>query len=118
MRVCVAVSVVELYCGVWDEDDERKGQGETQCRLIACSSQKAPRGPPGLTSPSNGRIAINSIICLLDIQYITGGCVKCVKSFRVKLEKSQLKSLTYVSKYTTHYLCLYGQFEVFLSTQL
>ena len=30
-------------------DDERKGEGETQCWLIACSSQKAPRGPPGLT---------------------------------------------------------------------
>ena len=53
---------------VWDDDDdERKGGGETQCRLIACSSRKAPRGPPGLTSPSVRRIAINSTICLLNI---------------------------------------------------
>ena len=47
------------------DDNERKGEGETRCQLIACSSQKAPRGPPGLTSPSDGRIAINSTICLL-----------------------------------------------------
>ena len=33
---------------MWDDDYERKGEGETQCRLIACSSRKAPRGPPGL----------------------------------------------------------------------
>ena len=48
-------------------DDERKGEGETRCRLIACSSQKAPRGPPGLTYSSDGRIVINSTICLLKI---------------------------------------------------
>ena len=35
---------------MWD-DDERKGEGETRCWLIACSSRKAPRGPSGLTSP-------------------------------------------------------------------
>ena len=57
MTVCVTV------CVVWDDDDERKGEGETGCQLIACSSRKAPRGPPGLTSPSNGRITINSTIC-------------------------------------------------------
>ena len=28
---------------------------------------KAPRGPSGLTSPSDGRVAINSTICLLNI---------------------------------------------------
>ena len=28
---------------MWD-DDQRKGEGETQCQLIACSSRKAPRG--------------------------------------------------------------------------
>ena len=50
-----------------DDDDERKGEGETRCRLIACSSGKAPRGPLGLTSPSDGRISINSTICLLNI---------------------------------------------------
>ena len=46
---------------MWD-DDERKGEGETRCRLIACSSRKASRGPPGLTSPFDGRIAFNSTI--------------------------------------------------------
>ena len=53
MTVCVTV------CVVWDDDD-RKGEGETRCRLIACSSRNAPRGPHGLTSPSDGRIAINN----------------------------------------------------------
>ena len=45
--VCVAVCVVQLCREVWD-DDERKGEGETRCRLIACSSRKAPRGPARL----------------------------------------------------------------------
>ena len=36
------------------------------------SSRKAPRGPPGLTSPSDGLIAINSIICLLNIYAAEG----------------------------------------------
>ena len=40
VRVTVCVSV----CVVWDgDDDERKGEGETRCRLIACSSRKTPR---------------------------------------------------------------------------
>ena len=38
VRVTVSVSV----CVVWD-DDERKGEGETRCRIIACSSREAPR---------------------------------------------------------------------------
>ena len=42
----VRVTVSVIVCAVWD-DDERKGEGETRCRLIACSSRKAPRGPPG-----------------------------------------------------------------------
>ena len=63
---------MKCNCVVWDDDDdddddEKKGEGETQCRPIACSSRKAPRGPPGLTSPSDGRIAINSTICLHNI---------------------------------------------------
>ena len=67
MTVCVTV------CVVWDDDDEeRKGEGETQCRLRACYSQKTPRGPSGLTSPSDGRFAINSIICLLNIHTAEG----------------------------------------------
>ena len=52
VRVTVSVTVcVVLLCSV--DDDERKGEGETRCRLIVCSSRKAPRGPPGLTSPSD-----------------------------------------------------------------
>ena len=61
---------------MWD-DDERKGEGETRCRLIACSSRTAPRGPPGLTSPSDGRIAINSTICLLNCTVL----IKCLNIY-------------------------------------
>ena len=67
VRVTVSVTVFV----VWN-DDERKGEGETRCRLIACSSRKAPRGPPGFTSPSDGRIAFNSTICLLNIDTAEG----------------------------------------------
>ena len=38
----------------------------------AAGSRKASRGPPGLTSPSDGRIAIKSIICLLNIHTAEG----------------------------------------------
>ena len=50
-KVQVRVTVCVTICVVWD-DDERKGEGETRCRLIAYSSRKAPRRPPGLTCPS------------------------------------------------------------------
>ena len=67
MIVCVTV------CVVWDYGDgDRKEEGETQCWLIACSSRKAPRRLPGLTSPSDDRIAINSTICLLNIHTAEG----------------------------------------------
>ena len=59
----VGVTVCVTVCVVWD-DNERKGENETWCRLIACSSRKPPRWQSCLTSPSNGRIAINSTICL------------------------------------------------------
>ena len=36
-EVEVRVTVCVTVCVVWD-DDERKGEGETQCRIIACSS--------------------------------------------------------------------------------
>ena len=39
-------------CNAWSMNMSRKGGGET--------FQKSPRGPPGLTYPSDGRIAINS----------------------------------------------------------
>ena len=62
-KVEVRVTVSVTVCVVWN-DDERKGEGETRCRLIACSSRKTPRGPPGLTSPSDGRNTINSTYIL------------------------------------------------------
>ena len=73
VRVTVCVIVCVVLCVVWD-DDEMKGEGETRCRLIACSSRKAQRGLPGLTSPSDGQIAINSrpTICLLNIHTAEG----------------------------------------------
>ena len=70
-KVEVRVTVGVTVCVVWD-DDERKGEGETRCRLIACSSRKAPRGTPCLTSPSDGRITINITICLLNIHTAEG----------------------------------------------
>ena len=70
VRVTVSVTVY-CYCVVL-YDDERKGEGKTRCRLIACSSRKGPRGPPGLTSTSDGRIAINSTICLFNIHTAEG----------------------------------------------
>ena len=51
-KIEVRVTVCVTVCVVWD-DDERKGEGETRCRLIACSSRKAPKGPPGLMSPTD-----------------------------------------------------------------
>ena len=69
VRVILCVSV----CVVWD-DDERQGEGETRCRLIACSYRKAPMGPPGLMSPSDGRITINSTIYLFNIHTAEGAC--------------------------------------------
>ena len=67
VEVRVTVSVI-----VWNVVDERKGEGEIQCRLIACSSRKAPRALPDLMSPSNRRIAINSFISLLNIYTVKG----------------------------------------------
>ena len=43
------LGMITLRVGrVWGDDD-RKGEVEIQCRLIACSSRKSSRGPPGLT---------------------------------------------------------------------
>ena len=47
---------------VWD-DDERKGEDETWCQLIAFFSRKAP----GLMSPSKGHFSIDSTMYLLNI---------------------------------------------------
>ena len=71
VRVTVSVNVCVVLLCCWD-DDERKGEGETRCWLIAYSSRKAPMGSPGLMFPSDGRIAINSTICLVYIHTAEG----------------------------------------------
>ena len=50
--MCNCLCRVIVLCGMMMKG---RGEGETQCRHIACSSQKAPRGLPGLTSPTNGK---------------------------------------------------------------
>ena len=47
-------------------------KGREKVKPGAGFSRKTPRGPPGLMSPSNGRIAINSTICLLNIYTAEG----------------------------------------------
>ena len=74
VRVTVCVTVlcsVIVLCGMMMM---MKGRQKVKpvCWLIACSSRKAPRGPPRLTSSSDGRIAINSTICLLNICTVEG----------------------------------------------
>ena len=59
-------------CVVWD-DDERKGESETRCRLIACSSRKAPRGPP---MRRTNRYQQYYSICLLNIHTAEGFGIK------------------------------------------
>ena len=63
---CNCLCNVIVLCGMMMRE------GETRCRPIACSSRKAPRGLPRLTFPSDGRIAINSTICLLNIHTVEG----------------------------------------------
>ena len=58
---------VIVLCGMIMMKKKKRGEDDTRCRLIACSSRKAPRWPPDLTSPSDERIAINSTIYLLNI---------------------------------------------------
>ena len=65
-RVTVSVTVcLVLLCYVewWWKEGRRWNLVPAHSLLFS----KAPRGPPGLTSPSDGRIAINSTICLLNI---------------------------------------------------
>ena len=81
---------------MWDDDDdERKGEGETQCRLIARSSQKAPRGPPGLMSPSDRRIAINSTICLLNTYRVSQNSIDKIGGVAEGTETNILRFGTY-----------------------
>ena len=63
--MCNCLYSVIVLCGMMMKGREKVKPG-------AGSSRKAPRGPPGLTSPSDGRIAINSILCLLNIYTAEG----------------------------------------------
>ena len=88
VTVSVTVCVVLLCCVGWWWKEGRRWK--TQCRLIACSSRKAPRGPPGLTSPSDGRIAINSTISgrvwnLIQKMYISTSPSPEVENFQIKI---------------------------------
>ena len=40
-----------LYSVIVLDDDERKEEGETRCRLIACSSRKSTKGAARLNVP-------------------------------------------------------------------
>ena len=56
---------VIVLCGMMMKGGEKVKPG-------ACSSQKTPRGLPGLTSPCDRGIAINSTTCLLNIYTAEG----------------------------------------------
>ena len=49
-KVEVRLTVSVTVCVLWN-DDERKEEGETRCRLIACSSRKPPKGAARLNVP-------------------------------------------------------------------
>ena len=70
--LCSIIVLWSVRCWWWEV--------ETRCRLIAFSSRKAPRGPPDLTSPSDGRIAINSTKCLLNTRTAEGFKTRVCKS--------------------------------------
>ena len=63
--MCNCLCSVIVLCGGMMKEREK-------VKPSAGSSRKAPRGPPGLTSPSDGRIAINSTIYLPNIQTAEG----------------------------------------------
>ncbi|KAJ4426826.1 hypothetical protein ANN_26625 [Periplaneta americana] len=61
---CMCKCSVSVVYVMSDDDDEmmmemRKGERETRCRHVVYSCRIAPRGQPGLTSPSEGQITIN-----------------------------------------------------------
>ena len=69
VTVIVTVCVVLLCCvGWWWKEGRRWNPVPTHSLLFS----KSTKGAPGLTSPSDGRIAINSIICLLNIRTAEG----------------------------------------------
>ena len=63
--MCNCLCSVIVLCGLMMKGREKVKPGD-------CSSQKALRGLPGLTSPSDGRITINNIICLLNVHNAEG----------------------------------------------
>ena len=63
--MCNCLCSVTVVCGIMMIGREKVKPGDG-------SSRKAPRGPPDLTSPSDGRIAINNTVCLLNIYTAEG----------------------------------------------
>ena len=63
--MCNRLCNVIVLCGMMMK-------GRKKVKPDAGSSRKAPRELPGLTSQSDGRIAINSTICLLNIHTMEG----------------------------------------------
>ena len=75
-KVEVRVSVSVTVCVVLLlDDDERKGEVETRCRLIACLLEKHQGGRHPRTNRYEqyyGYMAMNSTICLLNIHTAEG----------------------------------------------
>ncbi|KAJ4427710.1 hypothetical protein ANN_25362 [Periplaneta americana] len=75
MLVCFVMSVTCQICYIIqnsavkqdDDDDGEKWRRENPVRHVAYFCRIAPRELPGLTSPSDEQITINSDICLLFI---------------------------------------------------
>ena len=68
--MCNCLCSVIVLCGMIIMEGREKvkpGAGSYPTLL-----EKHQGGPPGLTSPSDGRIAINSIICLFNIYTAEG----------------------------------------------
>ena len=62
VRVTVCVVLLWSVGWIW-----KKGRRWNPVPAHSLLFSKTPRGPPGLTSPSDGRVTINSTICLLNI---------------------------------------------------
>ena len=67
LTVCIGPSVIVL-CGMMMKGREKVKPAPVHSLLFS----KSTKGPPCLTSPSDGRFAINSNICLLNIHTAEG----------------------------------------------
>ncbi|KAJ4432491.1 hypothetical protein ANN_21111 [Periplaneta americana] len=73
-----------------DDDEDEEGRRGNPVLHVAYSCRIAPRGPPGLTSPSDGRITINKGLLLVDIMphgttINSDGYVATLKKLKVRL---------------------------------